>query len=726
MELAQQQLHAVVSSHQEGSGVRSASKVRGANGVTGVPQQQQQQQAVCIAALLSATVVSLPETAAAAAAGGGEAGIVSCKAVTRRALLLLQQLALQPESGTLLPASAAAGVLYRALSQNLGLLRQLATEASSSSRYGSVLQEMAAGAVAHLLQQQQQQQQEGTARSGSASELQQLQTVAFINAAHLTLTRTASSKSAAGTVTAAIAEDSCSSHIAAVLDGSLLLLNALVPSTPCWPGLPPDYITMDDIIAAGTAGVTRVTPSGSSGGEQQQRLVTAGLLVGLRDAVAVAPRQLLLQLHHLLENAALSNTTSTVIPGQQQQQVLSWLQLLLVVLEASHGPQSLTLVSSHSSHYCAALVNIISQTQLLLTAQDSPVVAEGLPAVGVLRAGPWPQQQQQQQLAAVSWALRCLESMVGREATFHLPSTVTAAIMAAVTSVLQQLLQLVNTNNSGTDAVPGYLQWQRQQEQLVSADAVSAVYCSSCNVLVALLRHRAGHLQRQMHLMNAAGRVLLLLLLAEDRSLRGALMTHAVSKQQGPVCLQQGAEGLQQGLESSKAAPGELDQQPQQQQHSLAGLRQRAQLLVRCGAQLGRVYEALAEHGQQLGRQCHYVITEYVMHVASAAPASLAGLLAAAAAVCEGSSSTGVVRTVGVLTTSAAAANDQQCMSAVSTEVAAAVRRGACLLFGVLRPAEVQAVHQVISQGVLGSVRWEALAGLRAEFEAQHKHSGKV
>jgi hypothetical protein len=62
----------------------------------------------------------------------------------------------------------------------------------------------------------------------------------------------------------------------------------------------------------------------------------------------------------------------------------------------------------------------------------------------------------------------------------------------------------------------------------------------------------------------------------------------------------------------------------------------------------------------------------------------------------------------------------------VSVEVAGAVRRGACVLFGVLGPGEVQRVHQVVGQGPLGSVRREALAALRAEYEAQHRHSGKV
>lgn len=65
-------------------------------------------------------------------------------------------------------------------------------------------------------------------------------------------------------------------------------------------------------------------------------------------------------------------------------------------------------------------------------------------------------------------------------------------------------------------------------------------------------------------------------------------------------------------------------------------------------------------------------------------------------------------------------------MSAVSAEMMGAVRRGACMLFGVLRPAEVQGVHEVVGQGLLGGFRREALAGLRAEFEGQHKHSGKV
>jgi hypothetical protein len=121
------------------------------------------------------------------------------------------------------------------------------------------------------------------------------------------------------------------------------------------------------------------------------------------------------------------------------------------------------------------------------------------------------------------------------------------------------------------------------------------------------------------------------------------------------------------------------------------------------------------------------------MHLASAAPVSLSALLSSAAAAAAAAGVGGEGGGSGVPAAVAAAAGGQTTQQqqagvseAVSAEVSGAVRRGACMLFGVLRPAEVQGVHQVLSQGPLGGMRREALAGLRAEFEQQHKHGGKV
>jgi hypothetical protein len=383
-------------------------------------------------------------------------------------------------------------------------------------------------------------------------------------------------------------------------------------------------------------------------------LLSAAVLIGLRDVVAAAPRHRQLQLHHLLCNpphaGSAEGAESRLQSVQQLLQhqdagVLPWLQLLLVTLECASGPRSLKLLASHAGNYSTLLLARVAAA-----------------AAGPLQRLP---QLQQQQLAAAAWSVRCFESMLGREATFdELPSMTTAAVMSGAAGVLQLLL----SSTAGAGGCP--------------SDAAAAVYCSVCSLLVTTARHRSTQLSRLMHFMNAAARNLLLLLLEWDR-------------------------GLRQQLPSSCTCSGSVAAAAAQQAAAV--------LLVRCGGQLGRLYEALAEQGQLLGRSCHYAITDYVMHMAAAVPVSLQQRQRGGAGRGVGGGSGG-----GTGHADAAAANS------CSQEVAGAVRRGACLLFGVLRPAEVQAVHAVCSQGALGGVRRDALAALKAEYEDQHRHSGRV
>jgi len=739
-------------------------------------------QAVCVAALLCAPLVGTATTTAAAGAASTAAATAagSSDGSGLHALQLLQLLTAPRAAAAAAnggagggsaclaasSAAAAAAVLYRGLSCNAGLLKQLAAGGAAGSY---TLQQAAGDAVDLLLrlkQQQQHQQQQG-GLSWACQEQQLLYVVSFINAAHLTLTKTASSTAVPADAAAGSAGAEKggggggvgSSTFAAVLHNSMQLLRVLSPSVTCWPGVPPGYVTMDDVIAtaAAAASVTRVTPSSSSSSsakqqqQQQQsqgqhRLLVSAVLMGLRDVVSVAPRQLQLQLHQFLCNPAalLLDSTGTAAaaaagahsdsPQQQQQQVLPWLQLLLVVLESAHGPKSLKLLSSHTATYCSTLLHNLTRTQLLpllpgalshlplLTAAAAAAAAGGGGAIQPVSLQQ--QQQQQQGFSRVSWAMRCLESMVGRETSFALPATTTAAVLAAAADIAQQLLQLMTHSAEAPAASILAHGCDGGNGCCKHSAGAAAVFCSACSLLVAVVRHRGADLQRQMHLMTAAAQQLLLLLVTTDRHLRDRLAA-------------QTAASMQFGREQPAAAGRAAEPMGSLQQQQMSD---EAALLVRCGGQLGRLYEALAEQGQQLGRQCHYIVTDYVMHMASAAPVSLSMLLSTAAAaaggldagLCSGITTAASMLSGTALTTTlpAAAAGSASlspaAVAAVSVEVSGPVRRGACLLFGVLDPSGVQAVYQVISQGSLGGVRREVLLGLRGEFEAQHKHSGKV
>lgn len=207
---------------------------------------------------------------------------------------------------------------------------------------------------------------------------------------------------------------------------------------------------------------------------------------------------------------------------------------------------------------------------------------------------------------------------------------------------------------------------------LEECSAPAAVYAATTRLLVALLRHRTHPLKRLMAPLVAACRHLLLVLLMFDRSTR---------------------------LRLTRAVQGATQQQ---QEAVSAGC---CQVMVRCGEQLCWVYEALAAAGDTLGRYTHLVLTDYIIHMAGTTQASWRQPGPAAAAM------TGL-ETEGV--------------AGCSSEVAAAVRRGGYALYATLSPSEVQGVHRVVSQGLLGARRREALRELKAGYEREYKYSGKA
>jgi hypothetical protein len=675
-----------------------------------------QQQVLTAGILGAAAMMSAASGDAAAAAvhadGITAAGVAlpelkaSCVQLLQKLLLLLAP----GQKGTNSSSSsavAAAAVLCQAMAADELLLQQLAVTGKLAA--------LADAAVQALLEMQQQQQQQQ----------QMLQLLVFVNAAHLALFKAAGSSSNAAN------DGSSSSSLEYVLERSLRLLQLLQPTCHiAWPELPAAYVSMADVQALGADGAQLTKQllllhaqaanlpqqqqqqqqgcqdtSASAAGpvsvpgrrasplpqQQQQQLLLSGVLIGLRDVVSKASRQQQLLLHQLLCGSSsslsginLMHPMAALQPQQQQQQgaaeLLPLLQLLLVVLETSSGSKSLKLLAAHAAPYTAALLNIITQAGLLQlpAAAAGSIIGSNMSLLA---------QQHQQQLAVISWALRCLTSMFGREATFELPAAATAAAMQAVASICQQLA--VSTADVAAFAINPAA---AAAAAAGAVDAGMAVFCSASGMLVSILRHRSSQLPRLAAHMISAARQALLLLLTWDQGLRSKI---AAAQQQ-----QQ-----QQGMSSAQQGP----QQQQQQQLSIE-----VALLLKCAGQLGRLLESLAEQQQHLGRHCHHVITDYVIHMASATSATLTTTTT--------SSSRAVMRSSSTAAAAAAAAVAGTC----SVEVAAAVRGGACVLFGVLGPGEVQGVHVVVGQGPLGSVRRGALAALKTEYEARYKHSGKV
>jgi hypothetical protein len=130
--------------------------------------------------------------------------------------------------------------------------------------------------------------------------------------------------------------------------------------------------------------------------------------------------------------------------------------------------------------------------------------------------------------------------------------------------------------------------------------------------------------------------------------------------------------------------------------------------VVRAGEQLSGVYEAVAGAGDLLGRYCHHIVADYIVHMALE-PAVGLHAIAAAARRGGGDSSGGNYsssrrRRLDVVDVADGDVdgNSSSVDEACSSEVVAVAQRDAYALFGVLAPGEVQHVHRVVGQGPLG------------------------
>jgi hypothetical protein len=521
----------------------------------------------------------------------------------------------------------------------------------------------------------------------------------------------------------------------------LLAQLTLPPGAAAVPELPPAWWGMEDVgellggtvldaacstvDLAGTAdGVAQGGPSahvpsdcstgGSSRGSSEHRRATClqllqqALLISCRDLLAAAQRPHLLQLHQFLHSSMFDHRGRSTFDQGSTSADVAWLQILLLVLERGGSGSALKLLSKEA----VQLVNQVNLQLTMLTSSSEVAAALLQPLTGnggsmgaitpsnMLHQQQQKQKQQQQQvLSGVAWCLRCLESMYGRPTTFDLPATALATTLSAVAALWQGPLSTAAAAAAAAAAAQGGVGVGAGTTDILTIlpgaaaaatsggggslvallqelSAPAAVYAATTRLLVALLRHRTHPLKRLMAPLVAACRHLLLVLLMFDRSTR---------------------------LRLTRAIQGATQQQ---QEAVSAGC---CQVVVRCGEQLCRVYEALAAAGDTLGRYTHLVLTDYIIHMAGTTQASWRQPGSAAAA--AGAAVTGL---------------EAEGVAGCSSEVAAAVRRGGYALYATISPSEVQGVHRVVSQGLLGAQRREALRELKAGYEREYKYSGKA
>jgi hypothetical protein len=157
--------------------------------------------------------------------------------------------------------------------------------------------------------------------------------------------------------------------------------------------------------------------------------------------------------------------------------------------------------------------------------------------------------------AALCWGLRCLESILGRAATFALPPAYTGMALQCASAICLRLEERLPF----AQGEPG------------ASERALALVAACSGMLVAAVRHRAPALLRCAHLLTRAVQQLLLVLLAADRAAR--------QRGQAPGAGHGGA------VEAAELA-------------------------------LARLLEAAASHKQALSKYCMHMVADYVTYAA--------------------------------------------------------------------------------------------------------------
>lgn len=380
-----------------------------------------------------------------------------------------------------------------------------------------------------------------------------------------------------------------------------------------------------------------------------------------------------------------------------------------MVLEATQGGRSLRHLANHAASYTSALVTSIINLAAAPTAALAHVPAPLGPLVvaGVVSLAPFmagtaaaaaPAAPAQAvpaclRFAAMAWALRCLESVAGREGSFQLHAAAFTSMAQAAAAAVDGIGAAAAASGAGRAGMAAVQARQVREAWVVGGDvgdgaagagAAAAATSACCALLASLLRHRGRELRRAMAPVVHACRGLLLVLAAWGRREGGLAGLAARGPGAGAV---EGGWGL----------------------------------VVHCAEQLARVYQAVVDQKELLGRYCHLLLADYV--VVGPFEGQTDGLTGAGGGAAAG----GLQDADGGARAAARAAAVAAAAAVVGrAEAGAALRRGAHALYGAATPAELQHVHIVVGQGALGQARRAALAELRASYDKEFKYAGKT
>eukprot|EP00887_Chlorella_sp_A99_P007879 scaffold20.g7879.t1 len=278
------------------------------------------------------------------------------------------------------------------------------------------------------------------------------------------------------------------------------------------------------------------------------------------------------------------------------------------------------------------------------------------------------------EVATLCTALRACESLVAQPKAFQLTPHACTSVMLSIVAVWSGYA-LAPPTAGREPRLPGF------RYRLAAADG-AALFCGSCHLLTALLRHRAKELQRSLPTLLQAAQALLRFLVATEVSaaLRGLL--------------------------------------PEAARRSAAALDAPA-WRVECAEGLAGVMAEVAALKASTSRYCPHLLADYLTLVASPLSPKSKHLLGFVGLPAPGPAGAAAAAAEARLREEAALAGEPLCPAS-----AGALRQGAYALYGACSAAEVQYLYA--SLGGKGAGAWRAaLAQLKADFEKHHKYTGK-
>ncbi|MEW5308130.1 MAG: hypothetical protein WDW38_000110 [Sanguina aurantia] len=428
-----------------------------------------------------------------------------------------------------------------------------------------------------------------------------------------------------------------------------------------------------------------------------QHAIRTALLRSFSVLVSGLGRGTLSQLLHQLTASTPNSSSSLSSPAAAAAAATAAAaaQCLLLTLESARGPRALATMGATSAHivsYCLSTGNLVR------TAAAGPQDAD--PATGLTM------HMHATLEAAQCCLLRCCESVCGRAVTFVLSPLQVSCMLHGVVLLWQGYAHESAVGGDGHTLGRGRLHCS------------TALFTSSCSLLVSLLRHHPDSLKRCMAPLLAACRHLLLAIChwgtdpASWQTPTFSSMTHNSSNgaqpdEAGHVSGHQAQAtpvgGMVDSCQGHVAGLGPAEEGGGRAGPSSSAAAMSA--LCRGAADLGRVYEAVAEHRASTSKYCIHLLADYlaiaVVPLASVTPGMTAGLDA-----------------------SGVDMDELSARPALPSAPRAALQLGAFHLIACLSPGELQHLHAALGEGggqrtAIGSVAAEE--GLRAGLQ-----SGKV